>query len=150
MQLAHQAQGQRQALEPAQTVLHGRDVIGHFAEVFGAPIHCRSRLRGEQFSERRLRALDFARQHRFAREEGADEEVRVGQAPALPWQPANEPVGVGEGPDEGAAPRDRRRERIGHECPVAVDWVPVSRRVQGGHRRISETQISRNHYCRSS
>ena len=106
--------------QPLDAVLERDDVVADLAQVCRTALDRRTGLGGEQLAERRLRALDAAREHRLAPDERADQQMRIRQPPALAGQPADRAIRGRERGDEAVAPFERRRQRRGHEGPVAA------------------------------
>ena len=70
-------------MQALHALLERDDVVPHLAQILGAALDRRPGLSCEELAERRLRALDAARQDRLPADEWAHEQVRVRKASAL-------------------------------------------------------------------
>ena len=83
VQLADEAERKGELLQPLHAVLQRRDVIAHFAQVFRAALGSRAGLRGEQFAQRGLRALDATRIDGFATDKRSNQHMRIRESPSF-------------------------------------------------------------------
>ena len=83
VQLADEAERKRELLQPFHAVLQRGDIVADFAQVFRAALGSRTGLRGEQFAQRGLRALDAAGIDRFATDKRPNQHMGIGQPPSF-------------------------------------------------------------------
>jgi hypothetical protein len=79
--LADEADGERQGVEPIKAVVHGSHVIHHLVHVLGLVGREDAGLGGEEVVERTLGALDLAGEHGLLTHLHEDEEVGIGKPP---------------------------------------------------------------------
>ena len=77
VQLAGKPDAKGEFLEARDSVLKSDYVIADFPKILGTSIHDRSRLSGEQLTQRGLRTFNLARQNGFTLYEGPDQNVRI-------------------------------------------------------------------------
>jgi hypothetical protein len=109
VELADEAQRQRQLPQPADSVLQCDHVGPDLTEVFRTALHGRSRLSGQPLPERGAGALDPAGENGFAPDEGPDQQMRVGRATTFAAEASDGAVGVRQRADEPAGEPDSRR-----------------------------------------
>ena len=115
VRFADETERQRERSEPLDRVFERPDVVGDLLQIGRVPADSRAGLGGQQIAQARHRALDPARQHGLAADERAYQQIRVRQPPPLAPEAANREVRGGECGHDLTVPRDRRRERGGHE-----------------------------------
>ncbi len=119
VEFADEPQGKWQLRQALDAVFQRVDVVGHLAKVLRAAVHLRAGFRRQQLAQRGLRALDAAGKHRLAANEGADQEVGVGQATALAGQFPDEAVRVRQCANQPRAPIELWGRGAGNEGLVA-------------------------------
>nr|WP_252829586.1 hypothetical protein [Thermus scotoductus] len=107
MDLLEEPQGKRYLLEKFPPPLQGADVVEHLLGVLpelwgGEQGHLG--LEGVDVQQARLGAFYAGREHRLFLDEGADEEVRVGELAQEPRQLPEGPTGLVKKGDEAEAP----------------------------------------------
>ena len=100
-------------------MLKRRDVIAHFTQIFRAALGSRASLRGEQFTQRRLRALDAAGIDRFATDKRSNQHMRIRESPSLAGEAPKQAIRLRKDADQLRRPRDHWRQRGGLEGAVA-------------------------------
>jgi len=83
VQLAGKPDAKGEFLEARDSVLKSDYVIADFPKILGTSIHDRSRLSGEQLTQRGLRTFNLARQNGFTLYEGTDQNMRIGKPTTL-------------------------------------------------------------------
>jgi hypothetical protein len=83
VQLEGEPDAKRKFLETRDSVLKSHYIIANFPKIFGTSIHDRSRLSGEQLTQRGLCPFYLARQNGFTLYEGPDQNVRIGKPTTL-------------------------------------------------------------------
>ena len=77
MDLTNQARRHRQGGEPRQPILHRLNVVGYLADIGHLLLAEPGSLKKKQVRKGSSSALDSAGKHRFAAEEGTDQEMRI-------------------------------------------------------------------------
>ncbi|MDD5139494.1 MAG: hypothetical protein PHY43_04435 [Verrucomicrobiales bacterium] len=70
-------------------MLQSYNIIANLSQIIGAAIHRHARFRRQQFSQRRLRALNLAGKDGLTLQKRTHQNVRVRQTPAFAGQLAN-------------------------------------------------------------
>ena len=121
MQLAHEAQRERQLAQAREPVLERLDVVADLAQIVGVALgRGRRDLVHEQLGECRPRALDARREHRLLAKVRRDEQVRIGELLARDGEFAQGRVGARQGEHEVLAVVELGRQRRRDERVVAL------------------------------
>ena len=138
--LADQAERERQLAKPIQAVVHRVDVADDLVDVLRQPAPSRTGLEldREQILERALRPLDLRAEHSLAPDVHVDEEVRVRNGLDDAVQATDGLIGPGQERVQLTVEGDRRvgRERRRDERRVAraLFHIAAGARTSGGHR----------------
>jgi hypothetical protein len=79
VQLADEPDAQREFVKLGDSMLQGNDIVSDFAQIFWTAFDNSPGFRSQQFAQGGLSAFDPAGQNGFTADEGANENVRVGQ-----------------------------------------------------------------------
>lgn len=139
----HGPDGERQSLETRDAVFERGHVVADLPQILGAALDGAPRLRGEQFAEGRLRALDAAGEYGLPLHERTDEKMRIRQPSASASESPEQLVGFGQRAHKPGRPNQFRRQRIRMKSSIPgkrLDPLPGGFGAVGGAAFHGETR----------